>query len=98
MMELKEIKLMRPLQVILCAGMISGLSLTAWAHSSAPVPKHKSKKVVVPQVQTYAPGHDPITLQQLKQQSNRYCEPGVGGVVICTPWNGGGAEFIYKGD
>ena len=20
------------------------------------------------------------------------------GVVICTPWNGGGAEFIYKGD
>ena len=94
MMELKEIKLMRPLQVILCAGMISGLSLTAWAQSSAPVPKPKSKKVVVPQVQTYAPGHDPIILQQ---QGRRYCEPGVGGVVICTPWNGGGAELQYKG-
>ena len=83
---------MRPLQVILCAGMISGLSLTAWAQSSAPVPKPKSK------VQTYAAGHDPITLEQLQQQGRRYCEPGVGGVLICTPWNGGGAEFIYKGD
>jgi hypothetical protein len=83
--DLKEMKLMKPLQVILYAGMISALSLTAWAQSSAPVPKHKPKKVVVqPQPhQTYEPGHDPIIL---RQEGNRHCEASVGGVMICMPY------------
>ena len=53
---------------------------------SAPVlqPREPKKVVVHPQPQqTYAPGRGPLIL---RQEGNRHCEAGVGGVYICRPW------------
>jgi hypothetical protein len=52
----------------------------------APASEPKPKKVAAPPrpQETGFPGNYPIVL---RQEGERHCEPGVGGVVICMRWN-----------